>query len=182
MSLLEAINTYKQDVENLKSEGQLIAELTNKRLPALQSRLNANKHTVSRHNTEMHQALDDESYDAAKQSCQCAQVSYDDCAQMLKNTDNKIKAWPGVRQNLQYKVDSSRKVMWKIKESEVIASLPQPIPNELRIGLQKLISITRLNESMSDGFYGKLIDQIYGDAAHDELEGTKNELLTEMGL
>lgn len=182
MSLTEAINNYKQNIDNFELENKLILALQKNRLPDLESRLIANKSKVNLHSVEMRKAIDDKGYEAAKQSWQCAQASYDDCAQMLKNTENKIKAWPDVHQKLQFEIVSSRRVMWEIKKNEIIASLPQYIPDELRFGLQKLISISSLNECYIGEDYGKLIDNIYGKADPDELAGIKTELLTDMGL
>jgi hypothetical protein len=182
MSLTEAIKNHKQDIYNFELEKKLILALQKNRLPDLKARLRANEQKINRHNVEMRKALNDEDYEVAKQLWQSAQASYDDCAQMLKNAENKIKAWPDVNQDLQLQIVNSRRAMWKIKESEVMVSLPQSIPDELKIGLQKLIAISILNLSCIGDDYGRLIDDIYGKAAPNELEGIKTELLTDMGL
>jgi hypothetical protein len=182
MSLSEAINQHKQALANFESEKLDYLSLKDTRQPELKSRLNSNKNKVNNQKLAMNNAIDDVDYNSAKKLCLDAQSAHDDCSQMLRNVESKIKGWSIKYSGLQREISRTKKAMWQEKEKEVVASLPKTLPSELKVGLQKLLSIARLNESFGDGSYGNVINKVYGKAAPNELEGIKTELLTDMGL
>lgn len=183
MTLTEAINNYTQSIEAFNQQNQLIVNLRDIRLPELKARLSSKRHSLRAAEIQLRDAVSDDDYDTAKQQCKRAQIELDDCIQMIENTEAKIKSWqPNGRISLQSKIDDAKRVMWKMKEDEIIASLPKPLPDNVRIGIQKLIAISTMNDAFKDDFYGRNIDKIYGKVDTSELEQTKQALLTEMEL
>ena len=61
-------------------------------------------------------------------------------------------------------------------------ALPAELPTDLRIGLQKLMTISSMQGGVGDGYYGSRINKIYGQVEPEELTATRNALLAEMGL
>ncbi|GGQ31524.1 hypothetical protein GCM10009411_34040 [Shewanella litoralis] len=60
--------------------------------------------------------------------------------------------------------------------------LPSELPSELRLGLQKLMTINSMQGGVGDGYYGGRVNKIYGQANPEEITATRSALLAEMGL
>ena len=183
MTMLDAINTYKQALATYNNKKQEFLDLRNTRLPELRNRLNANSLSMENAKLAMRNALTDAEYDTAKQNYQQAEVVYSDCVQLIDNVEAKLKAWADIEHNqLQKSVEMTAKTMWNLKQEEVFATLPAELPDSLRIGIQKLMTITSMLGGVGDGYYGSRVNKVYGQVDTDELMTTRAALLTEMGL
>lgn len=183
MTMQDAINTYKQAVATFNDKNQEILDLRNTRLPELRNRLNANHLSMENAKSAMRNALTDTEYDTAKQNYQQAETAHADCAQLIDNVEAKIKSWGAIEyKQLQNLVEMTAKTMWQLKQEEVLAALPAELPDSLRIGLQKLMTISSKLGGVGDGYYGSRINKIYGQVKPEELTATRSALLAEMGL
>lgn len=131
----------------------------------------------------MRNAISDADYDTAKQTFLQAEVTYADCAQLITNVEAKIKSWGefGLKEH-QTRITELGRTMWQLKQAEVMAALPAELPTDLRIGLQKLMTINSMQGGVGDGYYGSRINKIYGQVEPEELTATRSALLAEMGL
>lgn len=183
MPIQDAITAYQQAIANFEQKNQEAADLRNTRLPELTSRLNANRLSMDSAQSAMRNAISDADYDTAKQTFQQAEAAYADCAQLITNVEAKIKSWRefGLKEH-QTKITELGRTMWQLKQAEVMAALPAELPTDLRIGLQKLMTINSMQGGVGDGYYGSRINKIYGLVEPEELTATRSALLAEMGL
>lgn len=183
MPIQDAITAYKQAITTYEQKNQEVAELRNIRLPELRNRLNSNRLSMDSAQSAMRNAISDADYDTAKQTFQQAEVTHADCAQLITNVEAKIKSWSelGLKEH-QDNIAKLGRTMWQLKQAEVMEALPSELPSELRLGLQKLMTINSMQGGVGDGYYGGRVNKIYGQANPEEITATRSALLAEMGL
>ncbi|ABM25759.1 hypothetical protein Sputw3181_2942 [Shewanella sp. W3-18-1] len=183
MTLIEAINAFKQAKAEFEQKTALMVELRSTRLPELRQRLSSNNFSMQQAQRQMRNAVTDEDFDAAKQQYAQAEATYNDCAQLITNCESKLSFWGSTESSLfQRKVTEAQNKMWDLKRDEVLASFPEQLPDNIRLGIQKLASIHTLKGGNGISTYGNHINQIYSEIDRVELATTKEAMLTEMGI
>lgn len=183
MTLTEAINAFKQAKIEHQQNIDAMNELRLTRLPELRLRLSGSNMSMQSAQQQMRNAVSDADFETAKQSFAQAETAYNDCAQLITNCEDKIKVWAnfGLPQS-ETKVRDAKRQMWELKRAEVLATFPAQLPDDIRLGIQKLVSIHRLNGGSGVNSYGNHVNQIYSDIDKAELATTEAALLTEMGI
>lgn len=183
MTLIEAINAFKQAQAEFEQKTALMVELRSTRLPELRQRLNSNKYSMEQAQRQMSNAVTDEDFNAAKQQYAQAEATYNDCAQLITNCEAKLSFWGSVESGqFERKVREARNQMWDLKRDEVLASFPEQLPDSIRLGIQKLASIHTLKGGNCISTYGNHINQIYSEIDRVELATTEEAMLSEMGI